>query len=112
MKVKLASIIYSTKEATAHLAEDVQKVLTGKGFKVGMHPFDPGIADFKPIVNTGRLRDKSEVILMVGYANDYVGILRAAKALKHDVKAIVGVWSLATPKMAADFPDQIGRAHI
>src|SRR3546814_9864985 len=69
-----------------------------------MHPFDPGISDFKPIVNKVRLRDKSEVILMVGYENDYVGILRAAKVLKPDVKAMVGVWSLATPKMAADFP--------
>src|SRR3546814_12334547 len=104
MKVKSASIIYSTKEATAHLAEDVQKDLTGKGLKVGMHPFDPGISDFKPIVNKVRLRDKSEVILMVGYENDYVGILRAAKGLKHDVKAMVGVWSRATRKMVYDSP--------
>lgn len=111
MKVKSASIIYSTKEATAHLAEDVQKDLDAKGFKVGMHPFDPGISDFKPIVNKVRLRDKSEVILMVGYENDYVGILRAAKVIKPDVKALVGVWSLATPKMAADFPDLMPKVY-
>src|SRR3546814_2428243 len=76
-----------------------------------MHPFDPGISDFKPIVNKVRLRDKSEVILMVGYENDYVGILRAAKVLKPDVKAMVGVWSLATPKMAADFPDLMPKVY-
>ena len=111
MQVKSASIIYSTKEATAHLAEDVQKDLDGKGFKVSMHPFDPGIAHFKPIVHKVRLRDKSEVILMVGYENDYVGILRAAKVLKPDVKAMVGVWSLATPKMAADFPDLMPKVY-
>ncbi|UYO94115.1 ABC transporter substrate-binding protein [Pollutimonas sp. M17] len=111
MKVKSASVIYSTKEATAHLAEDVQKDLAAKGFKVGMHPFDPGISDFKPIVNKVRLRDKSEVILMVGYENDYVGILRAAKVLKPDVKAMIGVWSLATPKMAADFPDLMPKVY-
>jgi len=111
MKVKSASVIYSTKEATAHLAEDVEKDLTAKGMKVGMHPFDPGISDFKPIVNKVRLRDKSDVILMVGYENDYVGILRAAKVLKPDVKAMIGVWSLATPKMAADFPDLMPKVY-
>ncbi len=111
MKIKSASVIYSTKEATAHLAEDVEKDLTGKGVKVGMHPFDPGISDFKPIVNKVRLRDKSEAILMVGYENDYVGILRAAKVLKPDVKAMIGVWSLATPKMAADFPDLMPKVY-
>jgi branched-chain amino acid transport system substrate-binding protein len=42
---------------------------------------------------------------MVGYENDYVGILRAARVLKPQVKAMVGVWSLATPKMASEFPD-------
>jgi branched-chain amino acid transport system substrate-binding protein len=42
---------------------------------------------------------------MSAYENDYVGIIRAAKVLKPDVKAVVGVWSLATSKMAADFPD-------
>ncbi len=111
MKVKSASVIYSTKEATAHLAEDVEKDLTAKGVKVSMHPFDPGISDFKPIVNKVRLRDKSEAILMVGYENDYVGILRAAKVLKPDVKAMIGVWSLATPKMAADFPDLMPKVY-
>ncbi len=111
MKAKSASVIYSTKEATAGLAKDVEKDLLGKGLKVGMHPFDPSISDFKPIVNKVRLRDKSDVILMVGYENDYVGILRAAKVLKPDVKAVIGVWSLATPKMAADFPDLMPKVY-
>lgn len=111
MKVDSASIIYSTKEATAHLAQDVQKDLTAKGLKVGMHPFDPGISDFKPVVNKVRLIDKSDVILMVGYENDYVGILRAANVLKPDVNAMIGVWSLATPKMAADFPDLMPKVY-
>ncbi len=111
MKIKSASIIYSTKEATSHLAQDVQKDLDTRGIKVAMHPFDPGISDFKPVVNKVRLRDKSDVILMVGYENDYVGILRAAKVLKPDVKAMIGVWSLATPKMAADFPDLMPKVY-
>lgn len=105
MKVKSVSVIFSTKEATADLAKDVQKELAAKGAAVGMHAFDPAITDFKPILNKVRLQDKPEAILMVGYENDYVGILRAAKVLKPDVKAVIGVWSLATPKMAADFPD-------
>lgn len=105
MQAKSVSIVYSTKEATAGLAGDLQKTLAARGVTVVSHPFDPAITDFKPIINKIKLQDRSEVIAMVGYENDYVGILRAARVLKPNVKALVGVWSLATPKMAADFPD-------
>ncbi|WP_158897969.1 ABC transporter substrate-binding protein [Burkholderia sp. L27(2015)] len=105
MGVKSVSIIDSTKEAPANLAIDVEKVLSAKGVKVTSHSFDPAITDFKPIINKVKIQDKPDVILMVGYENDYVGILRAARVLKPDVKAMIGVWSLATPKMASDFPD-------
>ena len=102
---KSVSILYSTKEATTDLAKGVGKVLETKGVKVTLHAFDPAITDFKPIINKVKLQDKSEVLLMSGYENDYVGILRAAKVLKPQLKSIVGVWSLATAKMGADFPD-------
>jgi branched-chain amino acid transport system substrate-binding protein len=105
MGARSVSIIFSTKEATTDLTNSVQKQLGAKGVKVTTHSFDPAITDFKPIINKIKLQDKSEVILMVGYENDYVGILRAARVLKPPVKAMVGVWSLATPKMAAEFPD-------
>ncbi|MQA40845.1 ABC transporter substrate-binding protein [Rugamonas aquatica] len=105
MGVKSVSIVFSTKEATSDLANSVQKVLTAKGVKAVTHSFDPAITDFKPIINKIKLQDKSEAILMVGYENDYVGILRAARVLKPSVKAMIGVWSLATPKMASEFPD-------
>ncbi|MEW5890410.1 MAG: ABC transporter substrate-binding protein [Pseudomonadota bacterium] len=103
--VKSVSIVYSTKEATTDLAKNVQKALEARGVKVGMHAFDPAITDFKPVVNKIKLQDKPDVILMSAYENDYVGIIRAAKVLKPEVKAMVGVWSLATAKMAKDFPD-------
>ncbi|WP_175001244.1 ABC transporter substrate-binding protein [Duganella vulcania] len=105
MGTKSVSIVFSTKEATSDLANSVQKALTAKGIKATTHSFDPAITDFKPIINKIKLQDKSEAILMVGYENDYVGILRAARVLKPAVKAMIGVWSLATPKMAAEFPD-------
>lgn len=105
MGAKSVSIVFSTKEATSDLTSSVQKALTAKGVKVTTHSFDPAITDFKPIINKIKLQDKSEAILMVGYENDYVGILRAARVLKPPVKAMIGVWSLATPKMAAEFPD-------
>ncbi len=105
MRIASVSMIYSTKLATADLAKDVAAGLKEKGVKVTMHPFDPAITDFKPIVNKVRLVDKSEAIAMVGYENDYVGILRAGKVLKPKVKAVVGVWSLAAPKMWNEFPD-------
>jgi branched-chain amino acid transport system substrate-binding protein len=105
MGVKSVSMVYSTKEATASLAKDVEKALQARNIKVTMHAFDPAITDFKPIVNKIKLQDKSEVIAMSGYENDYVGVIRAAKVLKPEVKAMVGVWSLATTKMQTDFPD-------
>jgi branched-chain amino acid transport system substrate-binding protein len=105
LNVKSVSIVYSTKEATQGLAEGVEKTLAAKGIKVTMHAFDPAMTDFKPIINKIKLRDRSEFIAMAGYENDYVGILRAARVLKPNVKGIAGVWSLATPKMASDFPD-------
>ncbi len=105
LKVQSVSIIYSTKEATSDLAKGIEKSLAEKNIKVVSHAFDPAITDFKPIVNKIKLQDKPDVILMSAYENDYVGIIRAAKVLKPDVKAVVGVWSLATAKMAADFPD-------
>ena len=105
MGAKSVSIIFSTKEATSDLAGSVQKALVAKGVKAVTHSFDPAITDFKPIINKVKLQDKSEIILMVGYENDYVGILRAARVLKPPVKAMIGVWSLATPKMASEFPD-------
>jgi branched-chain amino acid transport system substrate-binding protein len=108
---KSVSIVYSTKDATSGLAKDVEKALAAKGVKVAMHSFDPAITDFKPIINKVKLQDKSEVVAMVGYENDYVGILRAARVLKPSVKAMVGVWSLATPKMAADFPDLMPKVY-
>jgi branched-chain amino acid transport system substrate-binding protein len=103
--VKSVSIVHSTKEATADLAKDMQKVLVPKGIKVTLHPFDPAITDFKPVVNKIKLQDKPDVILMSAYENDYVGIIRAARVLKPEVKSIIGVWSLATAKMWNDFPD-------
>lgn len=105
MQAKSVSIVYSTKEATAELAKAVEKDLGAKGIKVTSHAFDPAITDFKPIINKVKLQDKPDVLLMSGYENDYVGILRAAKVLKPQLKSVVGLWSLAVPKMATDFPD-------
>ncbi len=105
MKVKSVSIVYNNQQPTTDLAKDVEKALAAKGVKVVLHDFDPAITDFKPIINKIKLQDKPDVIAMSGYENDYVGIIRAAKVLKPDVKAMVGVWSLAVIKMQQDFPD-------
>jgi branched-chain amino acid transport system substrate-binding protein len=99
------SIIASTKEAPMLLAKGLEESLGRKGVKVTLHPFDPAITDFKPIVNKIKLQDKSDIIFMSAYENDYVGIVRAAKVLKPPAKLIVGAWSLAMPKMYQDFPD-------
>lgn len=103
--IQSVSVIYSTKEATEEVAKIIQESWEAEGKTVTMHPFDPSVTDFKPIVHKIKLQDRPDAIAMIGYENDYIGILRAAKVLKPDVKAISGVWSLATPKMWEEFPD-------
>lgn len=105
LAVKSVSIVYSTKEATEEVAKMLEGKLSSKGVKVTMHAFDPSTTDFKPIIHKIKLQDRPEAIAMIGYENDYVGIIRAAKVLKPDVKNISGVWSLATAKMWQEFPD-------
>lgn len=105
LKPNGVSIIASTKEAPMLLAKGLEESLAKKGVKVTVHPFDPAITDFKPIINKVKLQDKSDMIFMSAYENDYVGIIRAAKVLKPQVKLIAGSWSLAIPKMYQDFPD-------
>lgn len=105
MGAKSVSVVFNTKEATSGLATGIEETLKAKGIKVALHGFDPAITDFKPVINKVKVVDKPDVIVMSAYENEYVGILRAAKVLKPSVKAMVGVWSLATPQMASDFPD-------
>jgi branched-chain amino acid transport system substrate-binding protein len=103
--VKSVSMVHSTKEATNDVANQVAEGLKAKEVKVTLHPFDPAITDFKPILHKIRLQDRPDVLAMIGYENDYIGILRAGQVLKPDVKAVVGVWSLATEQMAKEFPE-------
>lgn len=107
MGVKKVSVIFSNKEATAAMSKYVEKSLSDAGIEVVMHEFDGSTTDFKPIVNKVKLRDHADVVAMIGYENDYIGILRAANVLKPDVKAMVGVWSLATSQMNTEFHDLV-----
>lgn len=102
--IKSVSIIYSTREPPSDMAKIVEEVLTAKGVKVSRDVFDPGLTDFKPLLNAVKLKERPEAILMFAYENDYVNILRAARLLKPDVKAIIASWSLLTAQMLADFP--------
>ena len=95
MGVKKVSILFSNKEATANMTHDVEGALAKDGIEVVSHEFDASTKDFKSVVNKIKFQDKPELILMVGYEADYIGILRAAKVLKPDVKAMVGLWGLA-----------------
>ena len=105
LDIKSISILSSTREANAYLARDAAKELEEMGIKVVAHSFDPATTDFKPLLNKVRLRDKTEAVMMVGYENDYVGILRAARVLKIKTNAFIGAWGLVTPKMVQEFPD-------
>ncbi|HEX7386580.1 MAG TPA: ABC transporter substrate-binding protein [Castellaniella sp.] len=106
-KVKSVSLIYSTAESTSALAKDAQKGLTAAGVKVMMHEYEPSTTNFTPIVNKVRLQDKPDILLMVGYQNEEIGILRAAKLLKPTVKAVVGTYEVAVPEMVTENPDLV-----
>lgn len=105
--IKSVSIVYSTVGANAEFAKLAQKSLAAKGLTITMHPFDPGTTDFKPIVNKVKLMDKPDIILAIGYENDYVGILRATKVLKPELKAIVTAWGFASVTIANEFKDLV-----
>lgn len=105
--IKSVSILFSTKDATTDLAQQVQALARKRNVTVTMHPFESTTNDFKPVVNKIKLQDHSEMIVMSGYENDYVGILRAAQILKPDVKMMVGVFGLATEQMNKDFSDLV-----
>ncbi len=78
-----------------------------KGATVRMRPFDAATMDFKPILMKLKVQDRPEAMVMIGYENDYVGILRAAKIIKPEVRIAVAAWSLAIQKMATEFPDLV-----
>lgn len=107
MGAKSVSILASTKQATTDLSNEVSTQLRTQGVTVTVHAFDPAMTDFKPLVNKVRLQDKPEVLLMIAYENDYIGILRAAKVLRPQLKAVMGAWSIVTPKMTSDYPDLV-----
>jgi branched-chain amino acid transport system substrate-binding protein len=109
--VKSVSIVYSTKDATSDLAKQLDTALKAKGVTATLHAFDPSMTDFKPVINKIKLQDKSDAMAMIGYENDYVGILRASKVLKPPLKAIAAPWAFASPKMAASFPDLVPNVY-
>ncbi|HTR08165.1 MAG TPA: ABC transporter substrate-binding protein [Paraburkholderia sp.] len=109
--VKSVAIVYSTKDATSDLARQLDTALKAKGVKTTLHAYDPSISDFKPLINKVKLQDKPDAMAMLGYENDYVGILRAARVLKPDLKAIAAPWAFASPKMAQSFPDLVPNVY-
>lgn len=103
MGLKSVSVLYSNKEGPTGLALSLEKQLKAAGVTVHLHKFDANTNDFKPLLNRIKLQDRPEGLVMDGYENDYVGILRAGKVLKPNVKAVIGPWSLATSKMNKEF---------
>ncbi|WP_321926642.1 ABC transporter substrate-binding protein [Paraburkholderia guartelaensis] len=109
--VKSVAIVYSTKDATSDLAKQLDTALKAQGVKTFLHAYDPSISDFKPLINKVKLQDKPDAMAMLGYENDYVGILRASRVLKPDLKAIAAPWAFASPKMAQSFPDLVPNVY-
>jgi branched-chain amino acid transport system substrate-binding protein len=107
LHIKSVSIVHSTKESSAGLAGELEKALPAKGIKVVLHAYEASTSDFKPLINKVKLQDKPELLVMIGLENDYIGILRAAKLLKPQVKGIMAAWGMATPRMATEFPDLV-----
>lgn len=109
--VKKVAIVYSNKDATVEAFRYVDKGLKEAGIETFEHSFDASTTDFKSIVNLVKLRDRADALAMIGYENDYVGILRAANVLKPDLKAVAGVWSLATSQMNTEFNDLVQNVY-
>lgn len=102
---KTVSILYSTKESTSNLAEEMKKELEGSGITLKMHAFDPSTSDYKPLLNKIKLQDKPDLLQMMAYENDYIAILKAGKILKPKVDGVMAIWSLLTPDMLKEHGD-------
>lgn len=102
---KTVSVLYSTKESTTNLAEELKQELEGSGVTLKMHAFDSSTSDYKPLINKIKLQDKPDLIQMMAYENDYVAILKAARILKPKVDGVMGIWSLLTPEMLKEHGD-------
>lgn len=111
MKAKKVAVAYSTKKSTSELATGMQDALKAQGIQVTMYPFDAATSDYKPLVNRIKLQARPDIINVLGYENDYIGLLRAARVLKPDIKAVVGAWQIATLKMYKDFPDLVDKTY-
>ncbi|QVN23143.1 ABC transporter substrate-binding protein [Burkholderia pyrrocinia] len=109
--VKSVAIVYSTKDATSDLAKRLDAALKAGGIATTLHAFDPSTSDFKPILSKVKLQDRPDAMAMIGYENDYVGILRAARVLKPNLKAIAAPWAFASPRVAASFPDLVPNVY-
>jgi branched-chain amino acid transport system substrate-binding protein len=105
--IKKVSMLTLNTQGNIEAGADVKRQLTGKGVKVVEHKFDPGIADFKPLLNKVKVQDQPEVLLLNCLESDNIGILRAAKVLKPNVKGVIGMYSIATAKIATEFPDLV-----
>lgn len=105
--IKKVSMLTLNTQSNIEAGVDVKKQLTAKGIKVIEHNFDPGMTDFKPLINKVKIQDQPEVLLLNCLESDNIGVLRAAKVLKPNVKAIIGMYSIATAKMANEFPDLV-----
>jgi branched-chain amino acid transport system substrate-binding protein len=89
----------------------VMNRLKEKGIKVVEHRFEGGVADFKPLINKVKIQDQPDVLLMNCLESDNINILRAAKVVKPNVKAVIGMYSVATAKMATEFPDLVQNVY-
>lgn len=105
--LKNVSMLTVNTQSNIEAGGDVKQQLIANGIKVVEHKFDPGVTDFKPLLNKVKLQDRPELLLLNCLESDNIGVLRAAKVLKPNVKAVIGIYSIATAKLANEFPDLV-----
>lgn len=101
--VDTVSVLYDKNVSTAQMAKAVESRLQKLGMTVHMHGFAGGTTQFSSLINKIRIQDKPDVLAVPAHENGYIAILRAAKLLKPDIKAIVAGWGLVTVKMNKEF---------
>lgn len=104
---KKISMLTVNTQSNIEAGVEVKRQLIANGVKVIEHNFDPGVTDFKPLLNKVKLQDRPDLLLLNCLESDNIGVLRAAKVLKPKVKAVIGMYSIATSKMANEFPDLV-----
>lgn len=101
-KGKSAALLHDSGQGGTDVGRAVKAKLEARGVKLLLEASYPtDAADLKPLLERVALA-RPDILVFIGYENNYATALRNAQAVKPPVSAFVGLYSLVTPTMLRD----------